>query len=62
MPLAEAPARGAELLTDATERALRVIVLGARLPGPASAGLRPVAPVAPAQADVSGTQRPSTVR
>ncbi|MGY3201179.1 hypothetical protein ACVW19_001694 [Streptomyces sp. TE5632] len=61
-PLAEAPARGAELLTGATERALRVIVPGTRLPGPASAGLRPGALGGPAQADVSGTQRPSTVR
>nr|WP_309074853.1 glycerate kinase [Streptomyces sp. NWU339] len=61
--LGEALARGAELLTDATERALRMIVLGTRLPGPASAGLRPAAaPGGPAQADVSGTQRPSTVR
>ncbi|CAL9571611.1 glycerate kinase [Streptomyces sp. enrichment culture] len=32
MALAEALVRGAELLTDATERALRMIVLGARLP------------------------------
>ncbi|MFH9327560.1 glycerate kinase [Streptomyces althioticus] len=32
MELAEALVRGAELLTDATERALRLIVLGARLP------------------------------
>ncbi|MFJ4683271.1 glycerate kinase [Streptomyces sp. NPDC091377] len=47
MALAEALVRAAELLTDATERALRMIVLGARLP---------------AQAEVSGTQRPSTVR
>ncbi|MBC7269167.1 MAG: glycerate kinase, partial [Streptomyces sp.] len=32
MELAEALVRGAELLTDATERALRMILLGARLP------------------------------
>ncbi|MFE7985991.1 glycerate kinase [Streptomyces cellulosae] len=32
MELAEALVRGAELLTDATERALRLIALGARLP------------------------------
>ncbi len=32
MELAEALVRGAELLTDATERALRMIILGARLP------------------------------
>lgn len=36
MALAEALVRGAELLTDATERALRMIVLGARLPVPAA--------------------------
>jgi glycerate kinase len=49
MALAEAMVRASELLTDATERALRMIVLGARLP-------------VPAQAEVSGTQRPSSVR
>ncbi|PAZ09209.1 glycerate kinase [Streptomyces sp. SA15] len=49
MALAEALVRASELLTDATERALRMIVLGARLP-------------VPAQAEVSGTQRPSSVR
>ncbi|MEU9352835.1 glycerate kinase [Streptomyces griseoloalbus] len=38
MALAEALVRGAELLTDATERALRMIVLGTRLP--AAAGPR----------------------
>ncbi|MER5215930.1 glycerate kinase [Streptomyces sp. NPDC002838] len=47
MALAEALFRASELLTDATERALRMIVLGSRLP---------------AQAEVSGTQRPSSVR
>ncbi|MFF7736616.1 glycerate kinase [Streptomyces sp. NPDC007984] len=47
MELAEALLRASELLTDATERALRMIVLGARLP---------------AQTEVSGTQRPSSVR
>ncbi|MFF7043359.1 glycerate kinase [Streptomyces massasporeus] len=47
MELAEALLRAGELLTDATERALRMIVLGTRLP---------------AQAEVSGTQRPSSVR
>ncbi|MER6709698.1 MULTISPECIES: glycerate kinase [unclassified Streptomyces] len=47
MELAEALLRASELLTDATERALRMIVLGARLP---------------AHAEVSGTQRPSSVR
>ncbi|MEV5352860.1 glycerate kinase [Streptomyces sp. NPDC052693] len=47
MDLAEALLRAGELLTDATERALRMIVLGARLP---------------LHAEVSGTQRPSSVR
>lgn len=47
MALAEALVRASELLTDATERALRMIQLGARLP---------------AHAEVSGTQRPSSVR
>ena len=47
MELAEALLRAGELLTDATERALRMIVLGSRLP---------------AQAEVSGSQRPSSVR
>ncbi|MEU3934618.1 glycerate kinase [Streptomyces sp. NPDC029044] len=47
MELAEALLRASELLTDATERALRMIVLGTRLP---------------VQAEVSGTQRPSSVR
>ncbi|MBB4715775.1 hypothetical protein BJ965_005657 [Streptomyces luteogriseus] len=47
LELAEALLRAGELLTDATERALRMIVLGSRLP---------------AQAEVSGTQRPSSVR
>ncbi|WP_409057283.1 glycerate kinase [Streptomyces sp. SYP-A7185] len=49
--LTEALGRGGEFLTDATERALRMIVLGSRLPG------RPRV-----QAVVSGTQRPSSVR
>ncbi|MFE5915917.1 glycerate kinase [Streptomyces sp. NPDC056468] len=47
MALAEALVRASELLTDGTERALRMILLGARLP---------------AHAEVSGTQRPSSVR
>jgi glycerate kinase len=50
MALAEALLRAAELLTDATERALRMIVLGARLPAQTTA------------AEVSGTHRPSSVR
>ncbi|CAL9545770.1 Glycerate 3-kinase [Streptomyces sp. enrichment culture] len=50
MALAEALLRAAELLTDATERALRMILLGARLPAHATA------------AEVSGTHRPASVR
>ncbi|MFF8969007.1 glycerate kinase [Streptomyces sp. NPDC014995] len=46
MALAEALLRAADLLTDATERALRMILLGARLPVPAK---------------VPPTQRPSSV-
>ncbi|MEB8337052.1 glycerate kinase family protein, partial [Streptomyces endophyticus] len=45
--LAEALGRGGEFLTDATERALRMILLGSRLPQALV---------------VSGTQRPSSVR
>jgi glycerate kinase len=52
MELAEALLRAGEPLTDATERALRMIVLGMRLPLVREA----------VQADVSGTQRPSSVR
>ncbi|MEU0387664.1 glycerate kinase family protein [Streptomyces chartreusis] len=55
MELAEALLRASELLTDATERALRMIVLGTRLPVVAEASET-------GQADVSGTQRPSSVR
>ncbi|MEV0524767.1 glycerate kinase [Streptomyces sp. NPDC050439] len=50
--LTEALGRGGEFLTDATERALRMIVLGSRLKGRAKAQA----------ALVSGTQRPSSVR
>lgn len=53
MALAEALVRASELLTDATERALRMILLGARLPAPG---------VQAEVAEVSGTQRPSSVR
>ncbi|CAL9426966.1 Glycerate 3-kinase [Streptomyces sp. enrichment culture] len=53
MELAEALLRANELLTDATERALRMIVLGARLPAAAGRALH---------AEVSGTHRPSSVR
>ncbi|AZM52818.1 glycerate kinase [Streptomyces sp. WAC 01529] len=57
--LTEALGRGGEFLTDATERALRMIQLGSRLPtGPATARL----PAGQAAALVSGTQRPSSVR
>lgn len=70
IPLAEALARGAGLLTDATERALRMIVLGTRLYSPAVPAVRRAVPggtrvpgqATGAQAEVSGTQRPSTVR
>ncbi|MEI5100119.1 glycerate kinase [Streptomyces sp. PmtG] len=51
--LTEALGRGGEFLTDATERALRMIVLGSRLPGQTD----------PAAASAAyGTQRPSSVR
>lgn len=49
--LTEALGRGGEFLTDATERALRMIQIGTRLPSS-----KTQAPV------VSGTQRPSSVR
>ncbi|MEV0114814.1 glycerate kinase [Streptomyces sp. NPDC050844] len=49
--LTEALGRGGEFLTDATERALRMIQIGTRLPSSTTQ-----APV------VSGTQRPSSVR
>ncbi|WP_409240027.1 glycerate kinase [Streptomyces sp. PA5.6] len=49
MSMTEALGRGGEFLTDATERALRMIQLGSRLP-------------AQAAAPVSGTHRPSSVR
>lgn len=70
MPLAEALARGSGLLTDATERALRMIVLGTRPHSPAVPAVRRAVPggthapgqATGAQAEVSGTQRPSTVR
>ncbi|MFH8613376.1 glycerate kinase [Streptomyces sp. NPDC018029] len=53
--LTEALGRGGEFLTDATERALRMIQLGSRLPGGRL-------PAGQAAALVSGTQRPSSVR
>ncbi|WP_320775195.1 glycerate kinase [Streptomyces sp. CRN 30] len=64
MALAEALVRASELLTDATERALRMILLGARLPAPASVTAPLPAPltVPAAHAAVSGTQRPFSVR
>ncbi|MGW0532566.1 glycerate kinase family protein [Streptomyces sp. NPDC003032] len=55
MSLTEALGRGGEFLTDATERALRMIRLGTRLAGGRL-------PVGQAAALVSGTQRPSSVR
>jgi glycerate kinase len=58
MALAEALTRASELLTDATERALRMIVLGTRLP----LVLPGEVSETEAHADVSGTQRPSSVR
>lgn len=61
-----------EFFTDATERALRMIVPGTRLPAPSPAApaVRRAVPggahgpgrAAGSQAEVSGTQRPSTVR
>ncbi|KUM82146.1 glycerate kinase [Streptomyces curacoi] len=69
MALAEALVRASELLTDATERALRMIVLGARLPVVMADEVPQAAPQTdvagtrrPSQADVAGTQRPSSVR
>ncbi|MGV9884386.1 glycerate kinase family protein [Streptomyces sp. NPDC003006] len=53
--LTEALGRGGEFLTDATERALRMIRLGTQLSGGRL-------PVGQAAALVSGTQRPSSVR
>lgn len=50
--LTEALGRGGEFLTDATERALRMIQIGTRLSGGRTH----------ADAVVSGTQRPSSVR
>ncbi|MFJ8590110.1 glycerate kinase [Streptomyces sp. NPDC093598] len=58
MELAEAMIRASELLTDATERALRMIVLGTRIPLVLPQEVTPSG----TQADVSGTQRPSSVR
>ncbi|MET9966441.1 glycerate kinase [Streptomyces sp. NPDC006356] len=58
MILAEALNRASELLTDATERALRMIVLGTRLP----LVLPNQTSGTGAHTDVSGTQRPSSVR
>ncbi|WP_344520202.1 glycerate kinase [Streptomyces rectiviolaceus] len=56
--LTEALGRGGEFLTDATERALRMIVLGSRLKG----RTKNQAQAQPQAAVVSGTQRPSSVR
>ncbi|MFF3482424.1 glycerate kinase [Streptomyces sp. NPDC002701] len=65
MAPAEAFLRAGELLTDATERALRMVVLGARLPaGPRPQTAGPVPERVPAGFSVpaSGTHRPSSVR
>ncbi|MET9821082.1 MULTISPECIES: glycerate kinase [Streptomyces] len=64
MALADALARAAELLTDATERALRMVLLGSRLPGRAAAQAASEAEARAAVSAevVSGTQRPSSVR
>ena len=63
MALADALLRASELLTDATERALRMILLGSRLPGRRDrAGLAGPPAQASAAEVVSGTQRPSSVR
>jgi glycerate 2-kinase len=76
MALAEALVHGSEFLTDATERALRMILLGARLPvqettvqetavqaaAVQTAAVQAAAVPAAAPAEVSGTQRPSSVR
>ncbi|MGV9506606.1 glycerate kinase [Streptomyces tendae] len=61
MALADALLRASELLTDATERALRMVVLGSRLPGRTAQASVPAAE-AGAPEVVSGTQRPSSVR
>ncbi len=58
MALAEAMFRASELLTDATERALRMMVLGARVN---SSGAR-AATDGTAPDQTAGTQRPSSVR
>ncbi|KUL49872.1 MULTISPECIES: glycerate kinase [unclassified Streptomyces] len=57
--LTEALGRGGEFLTDATERALRMILLGSRL---TPAGVGRTALTGQAATPVSGTQRPSSVR
>ncbi|MGW8954471.1 hypothetical protein [Streptomyces sp. NPDC055709] len=48
VPLREALGRAGEFLADAAERAIRMILLGTRLPSPL--------------AQTAGTQRPSSVR
>ncbi|MEW2399173.1 glycerate kinase [Streptomyces sp. NPDC046862] len=62
MALAEALVRASELLTDATERALRMIALGTRLPVHAGTAHAETARSEMAHAEVSGTQRPFSVR
>ncbi|MYS69998.1 glycerate kinase, partial [Streptomyces sp. SID5926] len=61
MALADALLRASELLTDATERALRMVVLGSRLPGRTAQAPLPAAEAGEPEV-VSGTQRPSSVR
>ncbi|MDX3639759.1 glycerate kinase [Streptomyces sp. MB09-02B] len=62
MALAEAMLRASELLADATERALRMIVLGARVTaGSRTTGHR-TADRPAADRQTAGTQRPSSVR
>ncbi|MFH8486180.1 glycerate kinase [Streptomyces longisporoflavus] len=60
--LTEALGRGGEFLTDATERALRMIVLGSRLKGRTGADRTGAGRTKAQAALVSGTQRPSSVR
>ncbi|MFF7390496.1 glycerate kinase [Streptomyces scabiei] len=67
MALAEAMLRASELLTDATERALRMIVLGARVtagsrPAERQTAERQTAERQTAERQTAGTQRPSSVR
>ncbi|MFF6784830.1 glycerate kinase [Streptomyces sp. NPDC012510] len=62
MALAEALVRASELLTDATERALRMIVLGARVTAGTGSGARRHMLGSNRGDHTAGTQRPSSVR